>query len=374
MLKCRTLKSPYLVIMKNQVRHSVTFACGVGLFLTQVFAQGVPDTDHSQRAAQAKSACAPFQGRQLSMVIPVKPGGGFDLMGRALEPFLATHSGMSVAVSNVAGGSGVLAIKAVTDARASRPVVGLINLGTFGTQAAAGQSPLDFSRLVGLGVMSTDHAVWVSRQSMDWANATNKVMTSASPSSPYVRFGMPAKLLGLNLRPIFGYEGTNEAWMALLRGELDLVTMSDYSAKRNLSTGASATVSLTLTDRPHPDFPGVPHLAGAAGMVDLRSKGMAPDERKRLMDQAGLTVMLSEQARTLVASARLDPAVLKCLRLATQAALFDPALADVAKRQKFGLSPETPEAAQKKMQQVARALSDNRDYLRAIAAAWKEGN
>jgi tripartite-type tricarboxylate transporter receptor subunit TctC len=86
-------------------------ACGAASTLTQVWAQSVSESDHSRRVAQAKSTCLPYQGRKLSMVIPVKPGGGFDLMGRALEPFLASRSGMSVAVSNVAGGSGLLAIK-----------------------------------------------------------------------------------------------------------------------------------------------------------------------------------------------------------------------------------------------------------------------
>ena len=113
-------------------------------------------------------------------------------------------------------------------------MVGLINLGSFATQMAAGRSSLDFSNLVGLGVMSTDQAVWVSRRRIDWLSSQSTLMTSASPSSPYVRFGIPAQLLGLNLKPIFGYEGSNQVWMAMLRGEVDVVTMSDQSAQRNI--------------------------------------------------------------------------------------------------------------------------------------------
>jgi tripartite-type tricarboxylate transporter receptor subunit TctC len=361
--------------MKTRLQQVVlTVICGLSAFASDSGASGAVAADHNRMAMQAKEACAPYQGRKLALVIPVKPGGGFDLMARALEPFLETYSGMSVAVSNITGGSGMLAIKAVTESKAAKPAIGLINLGSFSTQMANDRSQFSFSDLAGLGVMSTDYAVWVSRKPMDWSIGTNSVMTSASSSSPYVRFGMPAKLMGLNLKPIFGFEGTGQVWMALLRGDLDLATMSDYSAARNLETGAKAVVSLTLTDRPHPDFQGVPYLAGAGGVVDAKTKGMSPAERKRQMDLAALAVILSEQARTLVASAKLQPALLTCLRNATEAALFDPALVDVAKRQKFGLNPELAQFAHAKMQRVDRALNDNREYLRSIAVAWKEGS
>ncbi len=361
--------------MNKQVLHRlVAVACVVASSLTHVRAQGVSEIDHSRRVSQAKSACAPYQGRKLSLVIQHKPGGGFDLMARALEPLLSSHSGMSVAVSSITGGHGILAIRTVVNAKSDRPVVGLIDLGSFATQLVSDQAGLSLSSLAGLGVMATDHTVWITRQPLVWSPPDTGVYTSTSTTSPYVRLGIPGQLLGLKLKPIFGFEGTNQAWLALLRGDVDIVTMSDQSASRNLAAGATATVGLILSDRPHPEFPGVPYLAGVGGLVDARTKALAPNERKRLMDLGALSVMLSEQARTLVASAKLEPAVLKCLRHATQAALFDPALAEVAERQKFGLSPEKPEAAQEKMQKVARALSDNRDYLRSIAAAWKEGN
>jgi hypothetical protein len=343
-----------------------------GFLIKPVEAQDVISRHHNHLVQESQTACAPYKGRKLTLVIPVKPGGGFDLMGRALVPFLADHSGMRVSVVNIAGSSGLLAIKSVAESSDKNPAVGLINLGSFATQLATGRSGAAFSDLVGLGVMSTDQAVWVSRNAIDWSNAAGAMMTVASPSSPYVRFGIPAQLLGLNMQPIFGYEGSNQAWMAMLRGEVDVVTMSDQSALRNLATGAQAKVSLTLTDRPLSPFSGVPHLAGPGGLLDAKTKGMNHSERERLMSLGSLVVMLAEQSRTLVTSANLRPAMLTCLQRATEAALFDPSLTEVAHRQKFDLNSQTAVDAQAKIGRVRQALQTHQDYLRGVAAAWKE--
>jgi hypothetical protein len=332
------------------------------------------ELEQAATIAAAKSSCAPYTGRKLSLVISHKAGGGFDLMGRALEPALEKYSGMPVAVSNVSGGHGVQAIRLLLNAKSERPAIGLIDLGTFATQTVNAQEGVSLSSLVGLGMLSTDYSVWVTRQQLNLSDTKNKILTGASTTSPYIRLGIPAQLLGLGLKPIFGFEGTHTVWLGLLRGDLDVITMSDQTAKRNLATDSNAKVSLTLTNHEHPDFPGTPYLAGAGGMVDIKTKGLPQPERKRLMDLAELAVMLSEQDRALVVSSKLNPSVLTCLRHATEAALFDPGLAETAKRQKFVLKPETGQSVQGKMKQVDQALKLNSKSLRDTGSSWKNGN
>ncbi len=333
-----------------------------------------PEIDYSARVAAAKSSCASYAGRKLSLVISHKAGGGFDLMGRALGPVLEKYSGMPVSVSNVSGGHGVQAIRTLLNAKSERPAIGLIDLGTFATQTVNAQEGVSLSALVGLGMMSTDYSVWVTRQQLNLSDTKNKVLTGASTTSPYIRLGIPAQSLSLSLEPIFGFEGTHTVWLSLLRGDLDVITMSDQTAKRNLATASNAKVSLTLTNQEHPDFPGTPYLAGAGGMVDIKTKAMPQPERKRLMDLATLTVMLSEQNRALVVSSKLNSSVITCLRHANEAALFDPGLAEIAKRQKFILKPETGQSVQEKMKQVDQALKDNSKSLRDNGSSWKNGS
>lgn len=362
------------ILMKISVFAGVVSVIGaLVLSAPAVLAQDEPAVSPSQRASQARAACAGFEGRKLSLVIPVKPGGGYDLVARALEPVLASHSGMEVAVTNMPGGAGTMAIRAVVGAKGDKPVVGLLDLGAFPTQVAKGQSGQALSNLVGLGILSTDHSVWLSREPLVWPQGKHSAFTGASSTGPFVRLGIPAQILGLHLKPVFGFDGSNQIWLALLRGDLDIVTMSDQSARRNLATGARAMVSLTLTDHSHVDFPTAPYLAGPGGVVDARTRTLAPAERQRALHLAALAVALSEQARTLVASTQLSPQLLSCLRSATEAALFDPALASAGKRQKFDLAPQPAQAAQVKLQRMGLALVEHRDYLRSIAAAWQGG-
>lgn len=337
-----------------------------------VWAQGKPDFDQASAALAARTACVPFQGRKLSLVVPNKPGGGFDLMARVFAPALERHSLMSVAVSNVTGANGMVAVRAVAEARSDRPVIGLIGLGSLINQQVTQASGLDWSGLSGLGLMSTEHEIWLARQPVAWLQADARTFAVTSAASPYVRLGVPAHVLGLNFQPVFGYEGTNEALLALLRGEIDVMTMSAQSAKRASTTGSQAVVSLTLTHAPHPGFPGVPHLAGRGGLVDWRTRDMAPVRRKELMERASLAVTLSEQARTLIVSAKLASPLLACLRHASEAALFDPAFAEAAQRQKLVLEPEPADMARAKMADVEKILSQNKEFLRSIAKAWKD--
>lgn len=202
---------------------------------------------HEQIAAKAKATCAPFQGRKLSLVLSVKPGGGFDLAARALEPYLALHSGMSVHISHITGGQG--------------------------------KHPHHFSlaSLTGLGILSTNHSVWLTRSTFNVFNTPYSTpLTCSSPSSPFIRLGIPGQLLNLKLKPVFGYQGSNESWLALLRGEVDITTMSDHSFMRNASTSTQAKDAMTLTAQAHPDFPDTPCLGGPGDLIDLKTQKLPP--------------------------------------------------------------------------------------------------
>lgn len=344
----------------------------VGVFLSGTASSKDPEPDLQNLVAEAQRTCSPFKGHKLTLAIPVKPGGGYDLMGRAFGPFLSTYSGMSVAVANVTGGSGLQAIKAVANSTSSRPMIGLVNLGSFTTQMAEGRMTVGFHEVQGLGMMATDQTVWITREKIDWLKPPGKELLGASPSSPYTRLGIPAELLGIDIKPLFGYQGTNEAWMALLRGELDVAPMSDVSAKRYLATGTKAVAALTLTDRAHKDFPGVPYLTGEGGLLDIQSRHLAPAQRQRLMALGDLAVVLTEHARALIASRKLNPQLSACLQSATQAALFTPGLAEVAKSQRFELDPVGIKDTQAKIKRVEATLNQHRAYLQATASRIKE--
>lgn len=360
--------------MNNKTKSLIPLLCGVVLTMSIPWAQSAPSVDHNQLLAKAKVSCAPYAGRKLSLVVPYKPGGGYDLMARALGPVLAAHSGMQVSVSNIPGGKSILALRAIVNGNADKPVLGLIGLGVSANAMIATKAGLALSDLRGLGVMSVEKQFWVTKTAIDWKQTSGMPLLTATSTDPLLYFGLPSQAMNLKARAVLGYQGTNDTWLALLRGEVDVINLPEETASRNLAAGVDAKVRLILSNKSDPKHPGVPYLAGPGGMVDTRTQDMAAPDRQRLMAMGELAAMLSELTRTLVASARLDGKVLTCLRHATEAAIFDPYLAEVAKRQKFGLEPETAADAQRKIDKMAQLLQENNKVLRAIAAQWKEGH
>ena len=69
----------------------------------------VPSAAHGQAAA--------FPAKPLRLIVPVAPGGGIDLVARAVAPRLSEELGQGVIVENRAGNAMVTGTAAVTASR-----------------------------------------------------------------------------------------------------------------------------------------------------------------------------------------------------------------------------------------------------------------
>ena len=58
----------------------------------------------------AADAASFYKGKNLTLVVPYKPGGGYDTWGRLLAPYLAKYTGARVIVKNMPGAGGMLGI------------------------------------------------------------------------------------------------------------------------------------------------------------------------------------------------------------------------------------------------------------------------
>lgn len=353
------------------IRKSIIIALAQTLLSSSAFAENPSSASQNTNNQMPLRSCAQYKDLKLTLTIPFKPGGGYDLMGRAFKPFLAHYSGMNVAIANIPGANGALALRAISTAKNSRPMVGLINLSTFITHFVEDSDSVDISHFHGLGIMSTEQLVWVSKKNIDWLKPQKAELLGAATSSPYARLGIPAQLIGIRVKPILGYEGSSDGWIALLRGDVDILPLPDATALRNMESGKEVSASLTLTDQAHPEFPGTPHLAGEGGVLDIKSQNLPNTQRQQMMNLGKLAVTLAQATRTLVAPKSLDKNLLTCLENASQAALFDPKLIETAHRQKFKISPISAKSTTEKMQYIDETLRKNKVFLRNIASTMK---
>lgn len=284
---------------------------------------------------------AELRERKASIVVPFKPGGLWDLYARTLQHTLNQRTGARFEVINAPAGNGMGSIPTVARPRRDQVVLGMLAPQALAQDHLASSGSRSwFESFHALGAFGRDETVWVTR-------ATDKgllsrprggaVLTGAA-SNTMSRLILPVSALGLRLVPVHGYQGSTERLAALLRGEIDVLPVTDDSALAFLRAHRDLSVELTLTGKPLAQFPGVPHLGGATGVAALHAQSVADAAaRRKILDHANLAVSLAVSTRSILISRETSPALVDCLRRAVQAALADPQTAAALRNQRLSV-------------------------------------
>ena len=225
-----------------------------------------------------------FSGEIVELVIPFKEGGGSDTWGRFNAPFLSRYlpGQPTVIVRNVPGGNSIAGANRF--AARARPD-GLSVLGT----SASTQFPYlmsdprvdyDYRDWRVLMAYGTGGVAYVSTDlGVSSVTDLNDIMDrpllygSQGPTSLDLVPVLAFKLLGLNVRPIFGMSGRGAGRLAFERGEVNIDYQTSTAYLRNVvpliqqgdavplfSWGALNSAGELIRD---PTFPDLPHFGEA---------------------------------------------------------------------------------------------------------------
>ena len=183
------------------------------------------------KSAQAQSPADFHKGRTLTLVVSVPPGGGYDVLARAVGRHIGRHvpGQPNVVVQNMPGAGGVVAINWLANlAPKDGTAIALVSNNTpfeplFGNREAR----YDPGKINWIGSPGSEigiWGVWHASPVMRWQDAREREVTSAitgitSGHNLYTR--VLAETLGLKLKAIAGYPGQNEIYLAMERGEVD---------------------------------------------------------------------------------------------------------------------------------------------------------
>ena len=241
----------------------------------------------------ANLRAADFSGRVIEMLIPFKEGGGSDTWGRFNAPYLSRYlpGRPTVVVRNVPGGGSITGANRF--AARARPD-GLTVLGT----SASTQFPYlmgdprvryDYRDWRVLMAYGTGGVVYVSSRlgitdhtGLAEIATTPLLYGSQGPTSLDLVPVLAFKLLGLNVRTIFGISGRGAGRLAFERGELNIDYQTSTAYLRNvvplIEQGDAVPLFSwgTLDDEGglvrDPSFPDLPHF----GEVYEAVHGRAP--------------------------------------------------------------------------------------------------
>ena len=302
--------------------------------------------------ASAADAAAFYKGKTLTLVVPYKPGGGYDTWGRLLAPYLGKYTGARVIVKNMPGAGGMLGVNEVYNAPPNGLTINIQNAVACVTNQMSGVKGVryDLLKYGWIGRVTTDRRVLAMRKGAP-VKTIQELINSKTPikigatglgGSTYVDAVITKKALNLPIEVVHGYDSSSEIDLGLLRGEID-GTYGSYSSRLKMVKGGEQFIILQSGKKRSSIIPDVPTWFE-----------VAPSDHSKTI----LSVLdaMHETGRPMAAPPGIPPERLTFLREALNKTMNDPDFiksAKKAKREIDYLSGEDMEALVKTSLDVA---------------------
>jgi tripartite-type tricarboxylate transporter receptor subunit TctC len=265
-----------------------------------------------------------YTGRTMRMLIGYGPGGGYDLYGRVVAQFLARHlpGHPTIVVQNMPGAGSLLAARYMHDvAPKDGTVLGSL-AQTLALDSVTNSSVrIDVGKMPYIGRVATNVDTGVALQksgikSFEDARAKQYTVGASGGGSTTVLF--PTALMtyaGAKFKLARGYSGSNEIWLAVERGEVDIVGAYGLPGIQvshpDWLKGKEVVFLYQAALKRHPLIPDVPTLPEFA----------LTDEGRRVLRAAAST---GDIGRSIITTPGVPPERVAALRTAFAAMLEDP--------------------------------------------------
>ena len=183
-------------------------------------------------AVQAQAPAEFFNGKTLTYVVATAPGGGYDNYARLITEYMHKNlPGVTIVIRNMPGAGHLIGANYVYSAKPDGLTVGTFNTGLIYNQLVDRQgTKLDLTKMSWVGKAASDPRIMIVSALNNEIKSYDDLLRKGEPfksavsgvgASNYNETQMMMQVLGLNLKPIAGYNG-NEDQMAMRRGEIDL--------------------------------------------------------------------------------------------------------------------------------------------------------
>jgi len=257
-----------------------------------------------------------YPTKNIAWLLPYKPGGGFDIFARSLSPYLTKNlkllspntKGGGVIIKNEPAAAGEKAISMLYNSPPDGYTIGAFTGGFLADQFLT-KKDYDLTKLTYLARLDEMTRLLVTRKSgpKNWQE-----VIAASKSAP-IKWGLPAygreihimsilanEALGLPVKFI-AFGGTAESLNALIRGDIQMITISDDSAKTLIDAGEIRVVlsfdkkssypdAVSIMDLGHPELinpsKGERFLAGPPNLPRPIEEAIASAFKKACNDES----------------------------------------------------------------------------------------
>lgn len=292
----------------------------------------------------SQAAHAQYPEKNIDLIVPYGPGGGFDVYARAVAKTMENHlpKTVRVIVRNIPGAGSINGIATMYRAAPDGYTMGIIDLpGAVAPQIMGEQLPYDLDRATWLGTVNIGvYSLVIGRKPTFPTLEAFQKPTGRAPffattgSNDLAMARIAAAVLGIKAQFLTSYTGGPATHLAIIRGEADAGLGIDVAIARHLASG---------------------DLRQLVWFAKHGARGTPPDVATA--DDVGHPELANLSLnRVFAAPPGLPDAVRTRLADVIQKALKDPELEAWATKANFPLDVGTPE-------QTRKLYSDQRVFL-----------
>ncbi len=321
------------------------------------------------------SAQAPvnFEGKTITMFIGPPPGGGTDTAGRMIAAALAKHlpGSPNIIVQNMPGADGMVAMNYFAQHAKPDGMMVIMATGTQGDPLVyrTPQSQYDATRLRVVGGVGRGGTILVIRKDAEerlFDKSKPPVIMGAVAGVP--RAGMQTTawgidLLNWNAKWVLGYPGTNDLFVALERGEIDMTASGNFFQVGKLLQGGKIKVlnqSGTLSGGkmvPRPEFSDAPVFTN-----DLQGKLKSGVQEKAFGYWFGNLVL----DKWLALPSETPEPILKAYRDAFAKMMKDPDFIERGKKMSEDFEPQLGTDVESLLKTLGDTTPEALDYIKKM--------
>ncbi|MBN8919164.1 MAG: tripartite tricarboxylate transporter substrate binding protein [Rhizobiales bacterium] len=215
-----------------------------------------------------------FPTRPVTIIIPFAPGGGTDVVARAMAPAFGTKLGGTIVLENISGAAGNIAATRVARAEPDGYTLIMHNLAFALNPGLYAKLPYDTEKdFVPIAMINYTPNVYVARKDFPPNNVTELVAYMkknrtrlAHPgvgSTGHIQVALLAKAVGAEA-DFIPYRGGGPMLQDIVAGHVDMGTVTLGNAVEPTKGGQVKALGLTAS-KPSPLLPGVPGIAKDLG-------------------------------------------------------------------------------------------------------------
>lgn len=301
-----------------------------------------------------------LQGKKINLMVPLAPGGTFDLTARSLVEPLANRTGSRVSVTNNPSLGGLLALRGTLDR--NQQEIRLAFFSSKGLLEIAEKNKINWSsQIMPVITYMSEETLWLAKKGQQKKIHDYSQFTISGSIADELEAKTVAYLFGKPYKMVTGYTGSAEYAAAVLRGEVHFFGPTRMTAARMMQSG-DFEVTLALSDKPLKDFPRAPHLFGLGGVLEGMSLPAKELEQKKQV--AGHLMRIARSDRMVFISKHHPPVVLQCIEEFVSQSFKDPLFLQKMSKMSLHLMDEGSNSSWSRLKGTDQSLQFLRQLMR----------